>query len=58
MNGSAVFTTYRMIPLAIRRHVASASGRERSKMLGQGRLKSRHSAAVRQGFKRPARTSG
>jgi len=34
----------------MRRHVASASGRLRSKILGAGMLQSMHSAAVRQGL--------
>ncbi|OQB77822.1 MAG: hypothetical protein BWX88_05241 [Planctomycetes bacterium ADurb.Bin126] len=51
MNGSAALTTNRSMPRAIRRSVASASGRFRSKMDGHGRLQSMHSAAARQGFR-------
>lgn len=50
MNGCTASTTYRITPLAIRRHVASASGFLRSKMLGAAMLQSMQSAAVRHGF--------
>lgn len=51
MYGLGLLTTYRMTPCAIRRSVASASGRSRSKMLGQGRDQSMQLAAVSHGFK-------
>jgi hypothetical protein len=50
MKGSSASTTYRMIPFAMRRFVASASSRVRSKMLGAGSSHMMHSAAVRYGF--------
>jgi len=46
-----------MMPLAIRRHVASASGFVRSKIDGVGRVQSMHSAAVRQGLSLPDLTA-
>ena len=53
MNGRGHWSTKRLIPSAIRRCVASASGRLRSKMLGTGIVQSMHSAAVRYGCARP-----
>ena len=50
MNGRLASITYRCTPRAMRRIVASASGRSRSKMLGVGMDQLMHSAAVRQGL--------
>jgi hypothetical protein len=50
MNGVALSTTYRWMPCAIRRSVASASGLVRSKIERPRSDQSMHSAAVRQGF--------
>jgi hypothetical protein len=47
MNGSAELMTKRRMPSAMRRSVFSASGFLRSKIDGQARLQSMHSAAVR-----------
>jgi hypothetical protein len=49
MNGFAAVSTYRTMPRAIRRHVAGASGRLRSKIDGHGSDQSMHSAAARHG---------
>ena len=57
MNGCAALITYLSRPRATRRSVASASGLDRSKMLGQGIDQSMHSAAVRHGLRWPALTS-
>ncbi|SPV21805.1 Uncharacterised protein [Burkholderia gladioli] len=57
MNGSALFTTNFMMPRAMRRIVASFSGRSRSKIDGHGIVQSMQSAAVRQGANLPARTA-
>ena len=54
MKGSALVSTYRHNPFATRLQVLSTSGFLRSNMEFAGRLKSMHSAAVRQGFRPPA----
>src|SRR6218665_4008314 len=49
-KGCRASITYLTMPRAIRRSVASARGRARSKMLGVGRVQSMHSAALRHGI--------
>jgi len=53
MNGCGASRTYFLIPRAMRRSVASASGFLRVKIDGHGMLQSMHSAAVRNGCARP-----
>src|SRR6218665_1244830 len=49
-KGCRASITYLTMPRAIRRSVASARGRARSKMLGVGSVQSMHSAALRHGI--------
>ena len=58
MNGSPAPSTYRRMPSAMRRCVASTNGLLRTKIDRAGAVQSTHSAAVRYGLSFPERTAG